>query len=124
MYCINVSYQCFSVIILIQYILGMNIIHPLPRIKYDTNDSFNVQVQQQQRYRRGLLFTAFSDVNKPQYNVRDHGSVNFGDSAALLHKSKGNWLGLFRNQTGRVVEGATDLVLTPVHWLAHMRDYW
>ncbi|CAF4011013.1 unnamed protein product, partial [Rotaria sp. Silwood1] len=37
--------------------------------------------------------------------------------------STGSWLGLVKNQTGRVIEGATDLVLTPVHWLAHMREY-
>ncbi|CAF2075947.1 unnamed protein product, partial [Rotaria magnacalcarata] len=34
------------------------------------------------------------------------------------------WLKLARNQTNRLVEGATDLVLTPVNWLAHITNYW
>ncbi|CAF1623623.1 unnamed protein product [Rotaria sp. Silwood1] len=78
------------------------------------------------RHRRGsfTLFNPFSEVNAPEYIARDQGTFIMSDTNARRHLSTGSWLGLVKNQTGRVIEGATDLVLTPVHWLAHMREYW
>ncbi|CAF4731144.1 unnamed protein product, partial [Rotaria socialis] len=34
------------------------------------------------------------------------------------------WLNMVKNQTGRVMQGGTDLILTPVNWLTNLTNNW
>ncbi|CAF4317407.1 unnamed protein product, partial [Rotaria magnacalcarata] len=60
----------------------------------------------------------------PNIEARDSGTLIIGNSDIYSSIPQATWLKLARNQTNRLVEGATDLVLTPVNWLAHITNYW
>ncbi|CAF1261660.1 unnamed protein product [Rotaria magnacalcarata] len=74
--------------------------------------------------KRRDFFNIFSDIHRPNIEARDSGTLIIGNSDIYSSIPQATWLKLARNQTNRLVEGATDLVLTPVNWLAHITNYW
>jgi hypothetical protein len=70
----------------------------------------------------------FSDVKKTETKteVKNGGTINIvnGKTDDLREQRSGPWLHTVRNQTGRIMEGGTDLVLTPISWLTNMTSYW
>ncbi|CAF4863319.1 unnamed protein product [Rotaria magnacalcarata] len=122
MYCFNFYYHWFVVIILVQYIVGMTMNRSIiSQRTHDKINEFNMLVKQ--RHRRGLI-NLFSDLHQPEINARDNGAIFINNKGPDSNMQKSKWLSLFKNETGRVITGAADLLLTPVHWLAHMHDYW
>ncbi|CAF2155166.1 unnamed protein product [Rotaria magnacalcarata] len=122
MYCFKFYYHWFVVMILVQYIVGMTMNRgTVSQRKHDKINEFNMLAKQ--RHRRGLI-NFFSDVHQPEIKAHDNAAIFINNGGPDSNMQKSKWLNLFKNQTGRVITGAADLVLTPVHWLAHMRDYW
>ena len=119
MYCFNLYYHAFFVIVLAQYILGLNFTDSLPQMENNTINRFNIQ----QRHRRQFI-SIFSDNYKPQIKVSDHGTLVINNNTQSSSVQSETWLKLIRSQSGRVMEGATDMVLTPVNWFKHVLDYW
>ena len=72
--------------------------------------------------------TVLSDVKKTETKteVKNGGTINIinGKTDDPNEKRNGPWLHMVRNQTGRVMEGGTDLILTPISWLTNMTSYW
>jgi hypothetical protein len=125
MLCFNWFYHCLYVIVLIQYNLyPYTIAIPTtPGIKHDINSHSNNQVKY--RCQRSVI-NFLSDTNEPKHQSGDNSPIittsdNVGPPSSA---PANNWLKLIQQQTGRVVQGATDVVLTPVHWLTHMQTYW
>ena len=82
--------------------------------------------QQQYRYRRAWL-NFFSDVKqtditaKGSSSINMHGAIDHGNGT---RKVTGPWLHMVKNQTGRIMEGGTDFILTPVTWITNLTTYW
>lgn len=76
------------------------------------------------RHRRGLL-NLFSDNHQPVYHTGDASPVIIGDTdgATKLAASQ-NWMNTLHQQTNRLIEGAGDVVMTPVNILSHIKEYW
>lgn len=84
-----------------------------------------VDQQQQHRFRRGVI-NFLSDVNEPEI-IADHGSsINLGGNTGDPNgkNTRDPWLHMVKHQTGRVVQGGTDLVLTPINWLTNLTNNW
>ena len=84
-----------------------------------------VDQQQQHRFRRGVI-NFLSDVNEPEI-IADHGSsINLGGNTGYPNEknTRDPWLHMVKHQTGRVVQGGTDLVLTPINWLTNLTNNW
>ncbi|CAF3452504.1 unnamed protein product, partial [Rotaria sp. Silwood2] len=47
-----------------------------------------------------------------------------GNNGDLNQKGSDRWLNMVKNQTGRVMQGGTDLILTPVNWLTNLTNNW
>ena len=80
--------------------------------------------QQKQKRIKRSLFTFFSDSNdNKQYHTGNNSpmiqsgvdgtTIPPKDLSAILEKN-----------ADRLIQGATDVVLTPVTWLAHLQKYW
>ncbi|CAF4395825.1 unnamed protein product [Rotaria magnacalcarata] len=74
--------------------------------------------------KRRDFFNIFSDIHRPNIEARDSGTLIIGNNDIYSSIPQHTWLKLARNQTNRLIGGATDLVLTPVNWLAHVTNYW
>ena len=82
------------------------------------------QQQQQRRFRRGLC-NFFSDVNENKVSAKGGSTINIGGNTNdVSGKANGPWLDIAKNQTGRIMQGGTDLILTPVTWITNMMKNW
>lgn len=84
-----------------------------------------VDQQQQHRFRRGVI-NFLSDVNEPEI-IADHGSsINLGGNTGDPNgkNTRDPWLHMVKHQTGRVMQGGTDLVLTPINWFTNLINNW
>ena len=122
MHCFNLFPHCLYVIIVSQNTLYVHTTAAIPWSQQDAIDRSNDQVKQ--RYARDLI-NFFGDRHAPEFKTGDHSPIigNGRDQGGAM-VSPETWLKLAKHQSSRVMEGATDLVMAPVHWLAHMRDYW
>jgi len=84
-----------------------------------------VDQQQQHRFRRGVI-NFFSDVNEPEIIADRGSSINLGGNTGDPNEknTRDPWLHMVKHQTGRVVQGGTDLVLTPINWLTNLTNNW
>ncbi|CAF1551109.1 unnamed protein product [Adineta ricciae] len=82
------------------------------------------QQQQQHRFRRAWI-NFFSDETKTEVSAKGGSSINSsGNNGDLNQKGSDRWLNMVKNQTGRVMQGGTDLILTPVNWLTNLTNNW
>ncbi|CAF5014576.1 unnamed protein product, partial [Rotaria socialis] len=80
--------------------------------------------QQQHRFRRAWI-NFFSDETKTEVSAKGGSSINSsGNNGDLNEKGSDRWLNMVKNQTGRVMQGGTDLILTPVNWLTNLTNNW
>jgi hypothetical protein len=85
----------------------------------------NSTVDQQKHRFTGGLFNFFSDVHQPQLTANGGGSINNGGNTGDVSGNGRNpWLHMVKNQTGRVMQGGTDLVLTPINWFTNLTNNW
>lgn len=73
---------------------------------------------------RRALIKLFSDEKNSDFKTGNESPIVVGTEGVSSPLPSDNWLKFMKHQTGRVLEGATDIALTPVQWLAHMRTYW
>jgi hypothetical protein len=78
-------------------------------------------MQFRQRRSSGSLLNFGGQEDNKHFHVRDNSPIFLGDSMPLVGDT---WLRHTGKQVGRVLEGTTDLVTSPVKWLSHMQDYW
>ncbi|CAF5095536.1 unnamed protein product, partial [Rotaria magnacalcarata] len=85
-----------------------------------------ISIADQQHHQfRGGLFNFFSDINQPQLTAKHGSSINTGGNTDDLNgKGTDPWLHMAKNQTGRIMQGGTDLILTPVNWLTNLTNNW
>ena len=74
-----------------------------------------------QRRSSGSLLNFGGQEDNKHFHVRDNSPIFLGDSTPLVGDT---WLRHTGKQVGRVLEGTTDLITSPVKWLTHMQDYW
>lgn len=80
--------------------------------------------QQQHRFRRAFI-NFFSDVQQPQLTAKHGSSITIGSiQNNMTVKDTDPWLGMVKNQSSRIMQGGTDLVLTPVNWLTNVTNNW
>lgn len=80
--------------------------------------------QQNLRFRRDF-FNFFSDVYKPVLEANHGSSINIGSSQNnMTFKDTDHWLSMVKNQSGRIMQGGTDLALAPVNWLTNVTNNW
>ena len=81
--------------------------------------------QQQHRFRR--FINVLTDQQTTELVAKHGSTINIavgGKTDAVNEKVRDPWLHMVKNQTGRIMEGGTDLVLTPINWLTNMTNYW
>jgi hypothetical protein len=95
---------------------------PIEVRRFQPMDLFIVQ---RPRYIRAL-FNLFSDQTQSEYKTGDNSPVYVhSDSSAAQASSKPKTIaGTLREDAGRIVHGATELITAPIQWMAHMRDNW
>lgn len=78
------------------------------------------------RHRRFYLnlLSLFSDTKKTDVVAKDNAVVILGGHSPSAQDSSHAWLNSFKNGTGRLMGGATDLLLLPVKWIGHILDNW
>ncbi len=116
----------FLAIVLIHHIFYLSSTIAIHQSKHQMMDLFNTTHEQQQlqkRYRRFL--TIFDNKNyKKEYKSGDHSPLIVNDGGQPATATTKNVLQNLGHQTNRVLEGATDAVLTPFKWLSHITHYW
>lgn len=88
-----------------------------------TTDPQQERPRLQKRIRRDFL-NLFSDRNdnKQYHTGNDSPIIQTGiDTATVPRKDLSDIIG---QHTGRLIEGASDVVLAPVAWLTHIQKYW
>ena len=75
------------------------------------------------RHRRGL-FNLFSDNHQPTYHTGNSSPVVVGDGDGSKTAGAQHWMNTLHQQTNRILEGAGDVVMTPVNMLTHLKSYW
>ncbi|CAF3280690.1 unnamed protein product [Rotaria socialis] len=125
MHSFNIYFNFIFVILLLHFdsLHGMNINNTTSQIEQTTKINQFKNTLVKERKRRDFV-NFFSDIHRPNIEARDSGTLIIGNSDIYSSIPQATWLKLARNQTNRLVEGATDLVLTPVNWLAHITNYW
>jgi hypothetical protein len=94
--------------------------------KHQMIDHCNTTYEQQQpqiRYRRFITFFDNKDYRK-QYKSGNNSPLIVNDGEQTATATTKNLLENLGYQTNRVLDGATDAVLTPFHWLSHITRYW
>ncbi|CAF1515781.1 unnamed protein product [Rotaria magnacalcarata] len=102
----------------------MNIIQfrrlELPVVSRFVNDQLHP------RYRRFLISISSDQIHNGHTASHNSpiaiNSVPLSDSASIF--SPEYWVKFVRGQTSRIIQGATDSILTPVHWLLHLHRFW
>jgi len=124
MYSFHLYGYYFFAIVIIHHIFYLSSTVAIHQSKHQMIDHFNTTYEQkQQRYRR--FFTIFDNTNnKKEYKSGDHSPLIVNDGEQPATVTTKNLLQNLGHQTNRVLEGATDAVLTPVHWLSHITRYW
>lgn len=82
-----------------------------------------IVAQATSRHRRGL-FNLFSDNHQPVYHTGDGSPVVIGNGDGSKMADAQNWMNTLQQQTNRIIEGAGDVVMTPVNMLTHLKSYW
>lgn len=81
------------------------------------------QVEPSKRHSRSLI-NLFSDHHQPNYHTGNDSPVIISSDGGSAASTSENWLKTLHKQTNRVIEGAGDVVMTPVNLLSHMKEYW
>jgi len=120
------GYYLFA-IALIHYIAYPTSTIAMHQSKHQIIDHIQTINEQQQppqiRYRR--FITVFDNKNyRKQYRSGDNSPLVVSDGEATATATTKDLLQNLGYQTNRVLEGATDAVLTPVNWLSHITRYW
>ncbi|CAF2889398.1 unnamed protein product [Rotaria sp. Silwood2] len=80
--------------------------------------------QQQTRFRRALI-NIFSDTNEKKVSANHGGTINMDSTHSNTSiKEADHWLSMIKNQGGHIMQGGTDLVLTPISWLTTITNNW
>lgn len=82
-----------------------------------------IMVQGNLRYQRSLV-NLFSDHHQPVYHTGDNSPVIIGDADGAKMATEQNWMNTLHKQTNRIIEGAGDVVMTPVNIITHLKEYW
>ncbi|CAF1030054.1 unnamed protein product [Adineta ricciae] len=112
----------------IRYLFSIIIIfneHLLPLCSGNTNSFGSNRIQYRQRR---SLWNFFSDTNEHRHQTGNNSpifNVASGNDASSTTKTVADsWLKMVKEQSGRIMEGATDVALTPVHWMQNISSYW
>lgn len=75
------------------------------------------------RHQRSLI-NLFSDHHQPVYRTGDSSPVIIGGTDGSNVATAQNWMNTLHKQTNRIIEGAGEVVMTPVNIITHMKEYW
>ena len=91
--------------------------------KHQMMDHHSNTTHQLQRYRRWFTFFDNRDSSK-QYQAGNNSPLVVNDIDSSGTSTTKDLLENLEHHTNRILEGATNTVLTPFNWLSHITRYW
>ncbi|CAF4600709.1 unnamed protein product [Rotaria sp. Silwood2] len=80
--------------------------------------------QEQNRFRRAWI-NFMSDIKEKKVSANHGATINMDSTHSnTSNKEADHWLNMIKYQGGRVMQGGTDLILTPVSWLTTITNNW